>query len=251
MAHAVEVDNDLPTLEKVSEIAEAIILRGDLRGMTDAARAKYLGVLCKTIGLNPLLNPIQLIDFKDQGGVQCYVTRRGTDQLRKLYGISIEVLSQAEKDNTYTVHVKARHEATGRVDEDMAVLELVDRNKRALTGQERWNAMMKCMSKAKRRVTLSICGLGFLSEDEALDTAASIRERSGSKVRKLVPLAAPSGPSAYEGQTPLEVIRAATTPSELEAAVGYLGSYSYASEQDRDEAQKEFLARQAELSRDV
>ncbi len=35
-----------------------------------------------------------------------------------------------------------------------------------LKGEARANAIMKCVTKAKRRVTLSICGLGMLDETE-------------------------------------------------------------------------------------
>jgi len=35
-----------------------------------------------------------------------------------------------------------------------------------MNAEDKANAIMKCETKAKRRVTLSICGLGFLDETE-------------------------------------------------------------------------------------
>ena len=35
-----------------------------------------------------------------------------------------------------------------------------------MQGEARANAILKCVTKAKRRVTLSLCGLGFLDEEE-------------------------------------------------------------------------------------
>jgi hypothetical protein len=49
----------------------------------------------------------------------------------------------------------------GRVDESIGALP-IDK----LQGEARANALMKCETKAKRRVTLSICGLGMLDESE-------------------------------------------------------------------------------------
>jgi len=37
---------------------------------------------------------------------------------------------------------------------------------KGLNAEDRANAIMKAETKAKRRVTLSICGLGFLDESE-------------------------------------------------------------------------------------
>ena len=41
-----------------------------------------------------------------------------------------------------------------------------------LKGENLANAMMKAETKAKRRATLSICGLGWMDEVEALDRQA-------------------------------------------------------------------------------
>ena len=42
----------------------------------------------------------------------------------------------------------------------------------ALKGEVRANAILKAVTKAKRRATLSICGLGWLDESEVADYSA-------------------------------------------------------------------------------
>jgi hypothetical protein len=81
--------------------------------------------------------------------------------LRRLRKISIEILRQGLNDDLYSVHVQAT-DGTGRKDEDLGVVPLPANIK----GEFRANMILKAVTKAKRRVTLSICGLGFLDETE-------------------------------------------------------------------------------------
>ena len=89
-----------------------------------------------------------------------YARRDAADQLRKINGISVEVISQKVDGDMLTVHVRAR-DKTGRSDEDFGVVSIAN-----LKGEARANATLKAITKAKRRVTLSIAGLGFLDETE-------------------------------------------------------------------------------------
>jgi hypothetical protein len=58
-----------------------------------------------------------------------------------------------------------------------------------LKGENLANALMKCETKAKRRVTLSICGLSFLDEEE-LETVAGIERIGPQKSMKLAGMVA-------------------------------------------------------------
>jgi hypothetical protein len=95
-----------------------------------------------------------------------YARRDAADQLRKINGISVEIVSQKVDGDMLTVHVRAR-DKTGRSDEDFGVVSIA-----GLRGEARANATLKCITKAKRRVTLSIAGLGFLDETEVEDIPA-------------------------------------------------------------------------------
>jgi hypothetical protein len=141
------------------DIIESVIVKGDLSQLTPMERNIYYGKVCRSLGLNPYTLPFAYMNL--QGRLQLYAKRDAADQLRQLRGISIEIVSQGWKDDLFTVHVQAT-DAHGRKDEDIGVVPLPA----SMKDEIRSNAIMKAITKAKRRVTLSICGLGFLDETE-------------------------------------------------------------------------------------
>lgn len=137
---------------------EQVIVAGDLSAMPPAQRVDYYGHLCRSLGLNPLSKPFDYIRLN--GKLTLYARKDAADQLRKLNGVSITRLDQqvAEGVCIVTVYAQTRD---GRVDSDIGAVSV-----QGLSGEAKANAMMKAITKAKRRVTLSICGLGFLDETE-------------------------------------------------------------------------------------
>lgn len=169
------------------EIMESVIIKGDLSKLTPDERVRYYNETCKSIGLNPLTKPLEYITLN--GKLTLYARRDAADQLRKINGISIEIVSQEMLDNLLSIHVRAK-DNTGRSDEDLGVVSFVypDRLKdrdgnwkphpkagQPLQGEDRANQILKCVTKAKRRVTLSISGLGFLDETEVEDIPAAAK----------------------------------------------------------------------------
>lgn len=140
------------------DIMETVLIKGDLSKLTPEQRADYYGAVCRSIGLNPLTRPFDYITLN--GKLTLYAKRDAADQLRKINGISVEIVERSVDDGLITVHVRAR-DASGRTDEDFGVV-----NVAGLKGEAAANAMLKAVTKAKRRVTLSISGLGFLDETE-------------------------------------------------------------------------------------
>ena len=140
---------------------ENVIIRGDLSHMSDIERVKYVKDVCESIGLNPLTQPFEYV--KLSGKLKLYAKRDAADQLRQLHGVSISIAKEFESEGSYTVKVMAKNRQ-GRLDEDIGVVDIG-----GLRGEKRANAIMRCITKAKRRVTLSICGLGFLDETEVND----------------------------------------------------------------------------------
>jgi hypothetical protein len=163
-----------------SEIMEQVLAKGDLSNLTDAERNRYYTRVCESQGLNPLTRPLEYIVL--EGKLTLYARKDCTDQLRKINGVSVEILSREFVDGLYIVHVRAK-DKHGREDEDMGavVMEYPMRHKtkegwkdhpkggKPLEGLDRANALLKCVTKAKRRVTLSISGMGFLDETEVQD----------------------------------------------------------------------------------
>ncbi len=139
-------------------IVERVIAAGDLEQLTPAERVKYYTALCESLGLNPLTRPFEYMRL--QGKLTLYMRRDGTDQLRRNRGVSVTGLSAEVVRDVYTVTAKG-HDADGRVDTATGSVYIGN-----LQGEALANAMMKAETKAKRRLTLSLCGLGFMDETE-------------------------------------------------------------------------------------
>jgi hypothetical protein len=143
----------------MSDLVEAVelaMVNNDLQKLDPNARLAFLKKLCETMGLNPMTQPFQYIRLN--GRLTLYATKGCADQLRSIKGISIEILQNELVDGAIMVHVRGTT-PDGRTDEDIAVV-----HKRK--GVEGANDYMKAITKAKRRLTLSICGLGMLDESE-------------------------------------------------------------------------------------
>lgn len=152
-------------------LLEKVILQNDFSGLTPIEKVQHIKNICISLGLNPLTKPIQLIKF--QGKEIPYVTKDATEQLRKLNNVSISSLDTKLQDGIYIVTATAT--ANGRTDSSTGVIAI-----KGLTGDNLANAMMKAETKAKRRATLSICGLGFLEESE-LDTMQGAQKITSSQ----------------------------------------------------------------------
>lgn len=148
-----------------SEIMEAVLLAGDLSKLSSDERTSYYLKTCSSLGLNPYTKPLDYI--KLSGREVLYATKGCADQLRSLHRISLEITDRKVVGDLLVVTCRAST-PDGRVDEDMAAVSI-----KGLAGEALSNAMMKCTSKAKRRVTLSICGLGMLDETEVHSALAA------------------------------------------------------------------------------
>jgi hypothetical protein len=137
---------------------EKVLIKGDLSSLNEEQKIKYYQQMCASVGLNALSRPFEYLTLNNK--LVLYARKDATDQLRKLYGVSIAPPTTQVVDGLCIVTVHART-FDGREDSDIGVV-TVDN----LKGDARANAIMKAHTKAKRRVTLSICGLGMLDETE-------------------------------------------------------------------------------------
>jgi hypothetical protein len=143
------------------EVVEKVVIGGDLADLNAAQRAEYYGAVCRSLGLNPLTKPFEYLTLN--GKLRLYALRDCADQLRRLHGISIYIANRERQSDIYVVTARAK-DRQGREDESTGAVPLGN-----LKGDALANALMKAETKAKRRVTLSIAGLGWLDETE-LDT---------------------------------------------------------------------------------
>jgi len=141
-----------------ASLVESVLLQGDLSRLTPSQRVSYYNRVCESLGLNPLTKPFDYLNLN--GKTVLYAKRDATEQLRKIHGVSIVEISSRELAGVFVVTAKAQ-DARQRIDVSTGAVPIAN-----LKGEALANALMKAETKAKRRVTLSICGLGLLDESE-------------------------------------------------------------------------------------
>jgi len=141
-----------------SKVVETLLINGDLAQLTPQQRVDFYWSICESLGLNWKTQPFAYIRLN--GKLTLYCQKSATDQLRKLHGISVRILERKIENEIYMVTATAK-DKLGRYDEDVGAV-----NIRGLNGDKLANALMKAETKAKRRVTLAICGLAKIDESE-------------------------------------------------------------------------------------
>lgn len=142
------------------EVIEKVVVEGDLSKLTPQERVLYYRQVCESLGLNPLTRPFDYIVLN--GRLTLYARRDATDQLRRAHGISVQIISREFVEALGLYVVTARATAPdGRTDEAVGAVSV-----KGLSGEALANAIMKAETKAKRRVTLSLVGLGWTDESE-------------------------------------------------------------------------------------
>lgn len=150
--------NAVATVTPAGEIMESVIVKGDLGKLSPEERSRYYLEVCKSVGLNPLTQPFAYITLNSK--LTLYALRGCTDQLRSIHKVSVEDLTETERGDVFIVTAKVRN-GEGRTDMAKGAVTIG-----SLKGDALANMIMKAETKAKRRATLSICGLGVLDETE-------------------------------------------------------------------------------------
>lgn len=150
-----------PIQEVAATKANLALIQGDLSKLTELERYQYYQRVCVSVGLNPDTKPFGYLVF--QGKTILYATRNCTDQLRAVHGVSLVSHDIREQDGVLYATVTMR-DRVGRTDTDIGAVVVS-----GLKGEALANAWMKVLTKAKRRCTLSLCGLSTLDETE-MDT---------------------------------------------------------------------------------
>ncbi len=165
-------------------LSDAVVLAmaaQNLASLSPAQQVEAIRAICAAINVPAALSPIMLLPTDDR--LVPYVTAAGTNNVRDRRGISIVIGDRRELDGIYFVTARATT-PDGRTDESTGAVPLVkqdgewkttDSGKKyfspngkflPLAPADRANAIMKAETKAKRRVTLSIAGIGFMDESE-------------------------------------------------------------------------------------
>jgi len=141
-------------------VVSALILNGDLSKLSAADKVKYYNGYCERLGLDPFTKPFDIL--KLNGREVLYLLRTGTQQLNKLHQVSHTITSRDLIDAAGIYQVTARASLPdGRCTESIGAV-----NISGIKGEAYANAIMKAETKAKRRATLDLLGLGVLDESE-------------------------------------------------------------------------------------
>lgn len=195
--------------DTAAALVARVVLKGDLGGLSDLDRVGYYRDVCRSLGLNPLTKPFEYLRLNDK--LRLYATKDCTDQLRALHGVSIVRLERELVEGDVWV-VTAYARMGEREDSSIGAVSVA-----GLKGDVRANAYMKAETKAKRRVTLSICGLGMMDEVE-VETVAGAKAVTVDMTTGEV-LEPPAAPATTEGEQIVERLKRgfeklAMTPDE-------------------------------------
>jgi len=134
-----------------AQLFSRYVLTNSLSGFTDQQRAQLIGHLCKTWHLD--FNQQPFIIIKTQGKEKLYLSKAGAEQVRNRNNVSIDSVDTKIEDGLVLVTAAASL-PSGRHDSDLGTVSI-----KGLVGDALADAILKAVTKAKRRVTLSICGL--------------------------------------------------------------------------------------------
>ena len=201
------------------EAIEKAVMYADFSDLSTEQRLYYMKSLCSDLGLDIRRSPFQWIVLN--GKTVAYAKKACTDQLRDIHKISIQITEQKIVNGVYIVQVRASN-MEGRSDEDIGASPA-----EGMVGDALGNSMKRAVTQAKRRVTLSICGLGMLDESEVAQIpGAKQPTQEGPKritpppIRATLPTPPQQEPlSEAREQAVADIVEATAIPAEILNAV--------------------------------
>lgn len=153
------MNQNLQTADELGLVAQ-VIINGDLSKLSAKQRVDYYNGYCQRLGLDAFTKPFDLL--KLNGREILYCTRSGAQQLNKLHNVSHAITSRETNAEAGVYMVTSRAcLPDGRCTESIGAVNITN-----LKGEAYANAVMKAETKAKRRATLDLLGLGVLDETE-------------------------------------------------------------------------------------
>ena len=214
---------------RMDSTVEAVIAKGDLSQLTPGERVLYYRQVCASLGLNALTRPFEYIEL--DGKLTLYARRDCTDQLRDIRHVGVAIVARELTEGIYTVTARGTV-PDGRTDESIGAVALekecgewktAQSGKRYFQGNGEWqplrgdaraNAIMRAETKAKRRVTLSIVGLGWLDETEVGTVPSARIVDVDAASGELAPSSAPAAISAPTNGDPTAATIVTWSPAD-------------------------------------
>jgi hypothetical protein len=164
----VEVEAQVAVTDPLEEALERMVKgEGDLAALTPSQRATLYKKVCERLGLDPMTYPLQYLWVRAPGGGErliLYLNKDGAAQLRKVHKVNTRLVDHRilPEVGAYVAVVEAST-PDGRVEVETGAVSV-----RGASPNDVANALMHAVTKAKRRATIAIVGVGFLDETEAL-----------------------------------------------------------------------------------
>ena len=92
-------------MNELANQLQQVILKADLRTLSDEDKLIYYKKVCDSLGVNPLTKPFDYFILNNKETL--YATKNCTDQLRSLHKISIAVKDRKIDNGLLTVVVEA------------------------------------------------------------------------------------------------------------------------------------------------
>jgi len=162
-----EVEPETALTDPLEEALERMVKgEGDLAALTPSQRAALYKKVCERLGLDPMTYPLQYLWVRAPGGGErliLYLNKDGAAQLRKAHKVNTRLVDHRyiPEVGAYVAVVEAST-PDGRVEVETGAVSV-----RGASPNDVANALMHAVTKAKRRATIAIVGVGFLDETEA------------------------------------------------------------------------------------
>lgn len=193
----------LATLDASS--MQALISGGDCSKLSPDQRTAYYVARCEAAGLDPRAQPFAFTNLN--GKLVLYALKSASDQLASKHKVRLTITDQRTEDGIRVVTVRAEA-GDGRATEEIGALPI-----KGLSGEALSNALMKTVTKAKRRAILSLCVLGALDDSE-VDSIPGAHHQEAAR-----PAPAPERHQEVEVEKPAPL----TSPEVWQRFVGTFG----------------------------
>ena len=188
---------------QMAELFSTLVLNSDLSKLSEPQRVEYYKLVCERVGLDPYRKPFDLILL--QGKLTMYPNKECTAQLTAMNSLSVTIIDRSIS-NGLVIATARVHTQDGTDVDDIGVVPFPQAGPDAQA-----NAIMKAVTKAKRRAILSACGLGMVDESE-LETITDVKEVPQPQIAAPVSEADASTILEFE-----DLFNSATTAEEMTA----------------------------------
>jgi len=184
--------------QTTARVVESLVLRGDISALNPEERSRFYLQICDSLGLAPATLPFAILRLN--GKEVLYPTRAATDQLAAFHRLTREIVDGPRLIDIGGAKIvlavcRATH-PNGRIETATGMVPLKS------GAEDVCNSFLKAETKAKRRATLSLLGLGMMDESELDTVPAHLKSAAPPIVLQQQPEATPAEPPAETPPAP-------------------------------------------------